>query len=73
MAIRNEKAPSGSISTSSTRGRQVKRRGFFSRLISITLRLSIWYTILTVVFRCPSSPKQLTKDSPNVCEPYFQL
>ncbi|KAH0300591.1 hypothetical protein KCU84_g15973, partial [Aureobasidium melanogenum] len=25
------------------------------------------------VFRCPSSPKQLTKDSPNVCEPYFQL
>ncbi|KAH0402536.1 hypothetical protein KCU89_g3047, partial [Aureobasidium melanogenum] len=73
MAIRNEKAPNGSISTSSTRGRQVKRRGFFSRLISITLRLSIWYTLLTVVFRCPSSPKQLTKDSPNVCEPYFQL
>ncbi|KEQ67473.1 uncharacterized protein M437DRAFT_37523, partial [Aureobasidium melanogenum CBS 110374] len=36
-------------------------------------RLSIWYTLLTVVFRCPSSPKQLTKDSPNVCEPYFQL
>ncbi|CAD0106582.1 unnamed protein product [Aureobasidium uvarum] len=73
MAIRNEKAPNGSISTSSSRGRQVKRRGFFSRLISIALRLSIWYTLLTVVFRCPSSPKQLTKDSPNVCEPYFQL
>ncbi|KAG9696572.1 hypothetical protein KCU95_g4242, partial [Aureobasidium melanogenum] len=73
MAIRNEKAPNGSISTSSTRGRQVKRRGFFSRLISVALRLSIWYTLLTVVFRCPSSPKQLTKDSPNVCEPYFQL
>ncbi|KEQ90986.1 hypothetical protein AUEXF2481DRAFT_70539, partial [Aureobasidium subglaciale EXF-2481] len=36
-------------------------------------RLSIWYTLVTVVFRCPSSPKQLTKDSPNVCEPYFQL
>ncbi|THX08767.1 hypothetical protein D6D18_01526 [Aureobasidium pullulans] len=73
MAIRNEKAPNGSISTSSTRARHVQRRGFFSRIFSITLRLSIWYTLLTVVFRCPSSPKQLTKDSPNVCEPYFQL
>ena len=42
MAIRNEKAPNGSISTSSSsRRRQVKRRGFFSRLISIALRYAL--------------------------------
>lgn len=42
MAIRNEKTPNGSISTSSsTRGRQVKRRGFFSRLVSIALRYAL--------------------------------
>jgi hypothetical protein len=35
--------------------------------------LSVWYTLLTVAFRCPSSLKQLSDDSPNVCEPYFQL
>jgi hypothetical protein len=68
MAIRSDK-PTSSMSG----GRPVKKRSFSSRIASILLRLSIWYTLLTVVFRCPQSSKQLTPDSPKVCESYFQL
>lgn len=36
-------------------------------------RLLLWYTIATVLFRCPSSPAELTEDSPRVCKPYFTV
>lgn len=34
-------------------------------------RLLVWYAILTALFRCPSSPVDLTDDSPKICKPYF--
>ena len=34
-------------------------------------RLSVWYTILTVAFRCPSDPKSLTSTTPVICQPYL--
>ena len=36
-------------------------------------RLFIWFTAFTLLFRCPSSPSELTPASPKVCEPYFTL
>ena len=36
-------------------------------------RLLTWYTIITVLFRCPATVDLLTESSPNVCKPYFQL
>lgn len=38
-----------------------------------TFRICIWYTAFTLLVRCPSSPSELTAESPAVCEPYFQL
>lgn len=32
-----------------------------------------WYSILTLVFRCPATLDQCTEDSPRICKPYFQL
>lgn len=37
------------------------------------MRLFIWYTAFTVLFRCPSASTDLSADSPVVCEPYFNL
>lgn len=34
-------------------------------------RLSVWFAIFTVLFRCPSTPQSLTNDSPGVCKHYF--
>ena len=31
----------------------------------------VWYTVITALFRCPSSLDNLTKDSPKVCKPYL--
>lgn len=36
-------------------------------------RLAVWYTIITTAFRCPSSPADLTEDSPKLCKPYLDL
>ena len=34
-------------------------------------RLSVWYLIITALFRCPSSLVELKQDSPQVCKPYL--
>ncbi|KAI9672641.1 MAG: hypothetical protein M1831_000076 [Alyxoria varia] len=54
-----------------TINRQSNAQGgtWFSRLF----RLSIWFTILTILFRCPSSPDELNAASPRVCKPYFTI
>ncbi|KAL1957229.1 hypothetical protein VTO42DRAFT_6263 [Malbranchea cinnamomea] len=54
-------------------GRVPKRRiaTFTQWSTAIALRLFIWYTLLTAVFRCPSDPEQLDGFSPRVCGPYL--
>ncbi|KAI0140593.1 hypothetical protein BJ166DRAFT_105922 [Pestalotiopsis sp. NC0098] len=47
-------------------------RSFLGRLFSIAARLSIWYSILTVLFRCPATLDACTEDAPKICKPYFQ-
>lgn len=41
-------------------------------LISLVARLTTWYLIITMLFRCPSSLTQLTDSSPRICKPYLQ-
>jgi hypothetical protein len=31
-----------------------------------------WYSIITIIFRCPQSIDLLTESSPKICKPYFQ-
>ncbi|EOA83317.1 uncharacterized protein SETTUDRAFT_22019 [Exserohilum turcica Et28A] len=38
----------------------------------MTARLTTWYLIITLLFRCPNSITQLHDDSPRVCKPYLQ-
>lgn len=33
----------------------------------------MWYTIITALFRCPSSADDLSGNSPRVCKPYLQV
>ena len=36
-------------------------------------RLLTWYSIITVLFRCPASVDLLTDSTPKICKPYFQV
>lgn len=36
-------------------------------------RLLTWYSILTILFRCPASLDQCKDDAPRICKPYFQV
>ena len=36
-------------------------------------RILTWYSIITILFRCPSTVDLLTDTSPKICKPYFQV
>lgn len=36
-------------------------------------RLFTWYSIITLLFRCPATLDQCSESSPRICKPYFQL
>ena len=36
-------------------------------------RLLTWYSILTILFRCPATLEDCSDASPRICKPYFQL
>ena len=36
-------------------------------------RLLVWYTVITALFRCPSSFDNLDETSPKVCKPYLSV
>ncbi|KAI0538992.1 hypothetical protein GGR58DRAFT_466193 [Xylaria digitata] len=48
-----------------------RQRGFFTRSFVIIARLLTWYTIFTVLFRCPDSLATYNESSPKICKPYF--
>ncbi|CAN8096968.1 unnamed protein product [Discula destructiva] len=50
-----------------------RRPGFLSWSFSVIARLLTWYSIITVLFRCPATLDECTEDSPRGCKPYFQL
>ena len=40
-------------------------------MLTCVIRLLVWYTVITALFRCPSSPTELTDKSSPVCGPYL--
>ncbi|KAK4246909.1 hypothetical protein C7999DRAFT_32684 [Corynascus novoguineensis] len=63
----NGRAPGNKMRTKS------RRSGMFARIFSIAARLLTWYSILSIIFRCPASLDACDDTSPRICKPYFQL
>ncbi|EFX02698.1 hypothetical protein CMQ_2627 [Grosmannia clavigera kw1407] len=42
------------------------------RLFSTAARLLTWYSIITILFRCPASLDACDEASPRICKPYFE-
>ncbi|KAK0726713.1 hypothetical protein B0T26DRAFT_845733 [Lasiosphaeria miniovina] len=49
------------------------RPGFLARSLSALARLLTWYSIFTILLRCPSTLDACDETSPRICKPYFQL
>ncbi|KAK0631167.1 hypothetical protein B0T17DRAFT_616725 [Bombardia bombarda] len=47
--------------------------GLVARSFNIAARLLTWYSILSILFRCPASLDACDESSPQICKPYFQL
>lgn len=47
--------------------------GFFSRSINIVARLLTWYSIITIIFRCPPTIQVCDDTTPRICKPYFEV
>ncbi|KAJ4414574.1 hypothetical protein N0V85_003094 [Neurospora sp. IMI 360204] len=54
------------------RQRPRSRPGVMARTFNVVARLVTWYTILTILFRCPASLKDCDKSSPRICKTYFE-
>ncbi|OBT63218.1 hypothetical protein VE03_07792 [Pseudogymnoascus sp. 23342-1-I1] len=71
-ALENIKGVNGHLTT--PRARRAKpQRSFFMWLFSTGTWLLTWYSIITVIFRCPESVDLITDASPPICKPYFQV
>ncbi|KAH6629902.1 hypothetical protein B0J18DRAFT_462813 [Chaetomium sp. MPI-SDFR-AT-0129] len=55
------------------RVKAARRPGVFAWLFSVAARLFTWYTILTILFRCPATLDACDETTPGLCKPYFQL
>jgi hypothetical protein len=60
--------------TKSTRSsrRRHRKRSYSAWLVDKGAKLLIWYSLITVLFRCPSSQDDLYASSPKVCNAYLQ-
>ncbi|KAI8627296.1 hypothetical protein F5Y19DRAFT_442485 [Xylariaceae sp. FL1651] len=50
-----------------------KQSGFFAWSFSVVARLLTWYSIFTILFRCPTTLDTCNDTSPKICKPYFQV
>lgn len=62
-----------SPSSTSSRKRAQPRRSWTAWVVNNILRIATWYSIITVLFRCPSDPSALASTSPSICKPYLSL
>ncbi|KAL0932323.1 transcription factor [Colletotrichum truncatum] len=46
---------------------------FIGRSFSMFARLLTWYSIISILFRCPATLDACDETSPKICKPYFQL
>ncbi|KAK3681804.1 hypothetical protein B0T22DRAFT_301992 [Podospora appendiculata] len=47
--------------------------GLFAWSLNVLGRLLTWYSILTILLRCPATLDACDESSPRICRPYFQL
>ncbi|KAK4238058.1 hypothetical protein C8A03DRAFT_15460 [Achaetomium macrosporum] len=47
--------------------------GVLARTFNIVARLLTWYSIFTILFRCPASLEACDETSPRICKPYFHV
>jgi len=70
----------GSINTSeSERPRERRRRrrsnkqsSYVGWLMDKLVKVTVWYTIITFAFRCPTTQDAFTDSTPAICKPYLQ-
>ncbi|KAF9875352.1 hypothetical protein CkaCkLH20_07172 [Colletotrichum karsti] len=74
------KAPNGKINGKMNGHAVVKRRTtpkkgptFIGRTFSVAARILTWYSIISILFRCPATLDACDETSPKICKPYFQL
>src|SRR6202012_946631 len=64
----------GSATSRSSRARRKNKSTSSSRwLADKLLKVAVWYTIITLAFRCPTSQRDLTDASPRICTPSLQV
>ncbi|CRG90528.1 hypothetical protein PISL3812_07572 [Talaromyces islandicus] len=54
-----------------TRATDKPRRSYITWLLALSVRLFVWYTVLTPFFQCPSNLSELNDSSPRLCKPYL--
>ncbi|KAI9640138.1 hypothetical protein NHQ30_011540 [Ciborinia camelliae] len=52
---------------------KTKKSSALFYLVTIPRILLTWYSIITILLRCPSTVDLVTDTSPQICKPYFQL
>ncbi|KAK3295222.1 uncharacterized protein B0H64DRAFT_358672 [Chaetomium fimeti] len=58
----------------SPKSKEARRRpSMLARTFSIAARLLTWYSILSILFRCPATLEACDDTSPRICKPYFQV
>ncbi|GKT52800.1 transcription factor [Colletotrichum tofieldiae] len=79
------KVPNGKITGKATgkmngqavtvKRRTTPKRGptLFGRSFNIVARILTWYSIISILFRCPANLDACDESSPRICKPYFQL
>ncbi|KAK6424667.1 hypothetical protein LTR95_016370, partial [Oleoguttula sp. CCFEE 5521] len=65
---------SGGTAATRTRTRRKAKAGvsYAGWVLDKGAKVLIWYCLATVLFRCPSSQKDLLEGTPKVCKPYLQ-
>ncbi|KAK1966181.1 hypothetical protein LY78DRAFT_681131 [Colletotrichum sublineola] len=55
--------------------RTTPKRGpsLLARAFNMIARILTWYSIVSVLFRCPANLEACDESSPKICKPYFQL
>ncbi|KIX03708.1 uncharacterized protein Z518_07261 [Rhinocladiella mackenziei CBS 650.93] len=48
-----------------------RRRSWTFWLFNNLARLTVWYVLLTILFRCPSTLNDLAETCPKICQPYL--
>lgn len=59
----------GSSSTRSSRARRKTQGTYAGWVADKVLKIAVWYTIITLAFRCPKTSDKLTDESPRICRP----